>query len=85
VSFRYGLSNHPDIKQVVLGKDHKLLIVASDGLWDVCSAQDSVRVALEAISQGQDAAQALVDFALGEHRWHGGTADNTTVLVIQFK
>jgi len=26
----------PDVAKVVLSKDHEYLIIATDGLWDVC-------------------------------------------------
>ena len=80
----YGLSNAADVKQVVLGPEHKVLILASDGLWDVCGDQTAVAVAMEAAWQGRDAAQALVAYALSEQDRRGGTADNVTVACVFF-
>ena len=80
----YGLSNQADVKQVVLAPQHKVLVLASDGLWDVCSDQTAVAVAMEAAWQGRDASQALVAYALSEQDRRGGTADNVTVACVFF-
>jgi serine/threonine protein phosphatase PrpC len=34
-----GVSNKPDLKIIEINKDHKYLIIASDGLWDVIDDQ----------------------------------------------
>ena len=80
----YGLSHAADVRQVVLDASHKVLILASDGLWDVCNDQTAVAVAIEAAWQGRDASRALVAYALSEHQQRGKKADNVTVNVAFF-
>ncbi|CAE7730608.1 unnamed protein product, partial [Symbiodinium sp. CCMP2456] len=81
----YGLSNEPDIRQVVLNEQHKVLIMASDGLWDVCSEEKAVYLAMDAAERDLDAAQVLVEFALTENRINRTKADNITVIAVFFK
>ncbi|CAE7034789.1 putative protein phosphatase 2C 41 [Symbiodinium microadriaticum] len=81
----YGLSNQPDIRQVVLNEQHKVLIMASDGLWDVCSEEKAVYLAMDAAERDLDAAQVLVEFALTENRINRTKADNITVIAVFFK
>ncbi|CAE8615336.1 unnamed protein product [Polarella glacialis] len=81
----YGLSNIPDVKQVMMSPQHRVLVIASDGLWDVCSEATAVSLAMEARQRGQDACHALIQHALGEHARLGGTADNVTVVIVFFK
>mmetsp|Transcript_31731 Transcript_31731/g.74274 ORF Transcript_31731/g.74274 Transcript_31731/m.74274 type:complete len:272 (+) Transcript_31731:198-1013(+) len=81
----YGLSNQPDIRQVVLNEKHKVLIMASDGLWDVCSEDKAVYLAMDAAERDLDAAQVLVEFALTENRINRTKADNITVIAVFFK
>jgi len=80
----YGLSSVPDVKQVILDQKHKVLIVASDGLWDVCSEEKAVHIALDVAERGLDPSQVLVDHALAENRFLNRKADNITVLVVLF-
>ncbi|CAJ1432377.1 unnamed protein product [Effrenium voratum] len=80
----YGLSNQPDIKQMVLDVRHKVLILASDGLWDVCSEERAVCLAHDVADRGLDPAQALVEQALVENRFLRTRADNITVVAVTF-
>ncbi len=48
----YGLSNEAGVTHVVMGPEHRCLVLASDGLWDVCSDRTAVAVAMEAQWQG---------------------------------
>lgn len=69
---------------MTLEAKHKVLIVASDGLWDVCPSERAVHVALDAADRHLDPAQALVQHALAENRCLQRKADNVTVLVVLF-
>lgn len=80
----YGLSNHAGVRQVVLEPSHKVMVLASDGLWDVCGDQTAVTIAMEAAWQGRDASQALVAYALSEQDRRGGSADNVTAVCVFF-
>jgi serine/threonine protein phosphatase PrpC len=61
-----------------------LVIVASDGLWDVASADIAVRRAWESLRLGRDPSLDLVDWALAQHDLKG-TIDNVTVIVAALK
>lgn len=34
--YKKGVISEPDVRKIVLSKDHEYLIIATDGLWDVC-------------------------------------------------
>ncbi|MEW5310300.1 MAG: hypothetical protein WDW38_002112 [Sanguina aurantia] len=81
----------PDITRLTRQPGDSLLILASDGLWDVCNNQDVCSIALHAfkgeLSGGSSssravraAARALVKAALGR-----GTQDNVTALVVDLR
>ncbi|KAH8828437.1 phosphatase 2C-like domain-containing protein [Flagelloscypha sp. PMI_526] len=60
-------------------EDDEFLILACDGLWDICSDQKAVDHVKD-ILDPQKQAEALVQLALEEH-----SQDNISVLVIRFK
>lgn len=62
----------------------RLLIIASDGLWDVSTADVAVRRAWESVRVGRDPAVDLTDWALAQHDLKG-TIDNVTVIVALLK
>jgi protein phosphatase len=80
----YGLLAIPDVLQIQLTKADRVLILASDGLWDVSTADTAVRRAWESYKAGRDPATDLVDFALAQHDIKG-TIDNVTVTTVFFK
>jgi protein phosphatase PTC1 len=57
----------------------QFLIIASDGLWDVCQDQQAVDI-IKAMNSTKDMAKALVQFSL-----KNGSQDNVSVLVLKFK
>jgi protein phosphatase len=80
----FGLLATPDITQVQLTKADRVLVLASDGLWDVSTADVAVRRAWESFRLGRDPALDLTDWALAQHDMRG-TIDNVTVTVVIFK
>lgn len=80
----FGLLATPDVFQMQLTKADKLLLVASDGVWDVCNAETAVRRAWESFRLRRDPAIDLVDFALEQHDLKG-SVDNVTVICIIFR
>jgi len=80
----FGLSCEPDIRQVTLNGQQRVLVLASDGLWDVIPADVACQVALEARASGQSASQKLVHLGLQELEARG-SVDNVTAVVIFFK
>jgi len=79
----FGLIAHPDVAQLQLAKTDRLLILASDGLWDVAGADAAARRAWDAYHAGRDPAEDLTDWALALHDIKG-TIDNVTVTVLVF-
>ena len=73
----------PELKSVELTSQDEFLILASDGLWDVVSAQDAVARVSSALGKGgktvTDAAEELCDLALKL-----GSSDNVTIVIVKF-
>ncbi|XP_026192364.1 probable protein phosphatase 2C 34 [Cyclospora cayetanensis] len=85
----YGLSCEPDVRVVRLSDRHKLMILATDGLWDVFSATQAVQIAWAAHQQGKPASRenpsdSLVQHALADQQERGHCADNITAMVVFF-
>ena len=77
----YGLSSAPSLLRVELSPADRVLVVATDGLWDVFSADDAVAVAWAAHAAGRDPASALAEAALERHV-EANTGDNVSVAVV---
>jgi serine/threonine protein phosphatase PrpC len=58
----------------------RLVILASDGLWDVAGADAAVKKAWESVQAGRDPSLDLADWALALHDIKG-SIDNVTVIV----
>lgn len=85
----FGLSNIPDIKIIRMGRDSayrhvNFVILASDGLWDVLSAQSAVQIAHDACEKDLNPAEELVKEVLTEQSRRKARADNITAVVVQF-
>lgn len=74
------IAGRPYTTETVLkeGED-RLLILACDGLWDVCSDQEACQL-IRDVEDPQAAAQMLVEYAL-----KNGSFDNLSVLVVRFR
>eukprot|EP00912_Choanoflagellata_sp_UC4_P001018 UC4_evm1s628 len=62
----YGLSADPTLNQLVLSECHIGLVLASDGVCDVVSAEDCASLVVQAWDRGEDAANMLVNWSLQE-------------------
>jgi len=84
----FGLSSVPDVKIIRMGspsyKNCRVAILASDGLWDVVSAQQAVTIAQQAAQSDLNPAEALVRMALLEQSRRKARADNITALCVMF-
>jgi len=70
----------PFTAKVKLTRDSQFLIIACDGLWDVCTDQEACDLVRDVIAHDQKAAALkLVDYAMD-----AGSADNISVLVVYF-
>ena len=80
----YGLTAEPAVIQLRLTPADRLLILASDGLWDVADADAAVALAWDFYCAGRDPARELAEWALQQHDARQ-TVDNVTVHVIIFR
>ena len=62
-----------------MDQNASFLIVASDGLWDVCEDQQAVDL-VKGFSNSKEMAKGLVTYAK-----KNGSQDNISVLVLKFK
>ncbi|GAA5842663.1 hypothetical protein JCM3766R1_004890 [Sporobolomyces carnicolor] len=69
----------PYTTETTIGDHDEWLIVACDGLWDVCSDQEAVEIVQQS-RNAQDASQRLLDHALANF-----STDNLSVLVVDLK
>jgi protein phosphatase PTC1 len=68
----------PYTTETVLDDEDEFLIVACDGLWDVCEDQDAVDL-VRGVEDPQEASKKLLEHALGNY-----STDNLSVMVIRF-
>ena len=73
-----GVSNVPDIEEIELTNKTHFLIIASDGLWDVCEDQKAVDL-VKALEQANAMATTLVKYAK-----MNGSKDNVSVMILKF-
>ena len=80
----YGLSAEPGLTQVCLAREDRVLVIASDGLWDVADADTAVNIAWDVHRSGRDPARLLAEWSLQQHEARQ-TVDNVTVQVVIFR
>ncbi|KAK9724765.1 hypothetical protein RND81_05G096600 [Saponaria officinalis] len=68
----------PEIQEQEVDKELELLVLASDGLWDVVPNEDAVSIA-RAEEEPEAAARKLTETAFNR-----GSADNITCIVVKF-
>lgn len=73
-----GVSNVPDIEEFPINEKTQYLIIASDGLWDVCEDQKAVDLC-KAVENANTMAITLVKYAK-----MNGSKDNISVIVLKF-
>jgi serine/threonine protein phosphatase PrpC len=73
-----GVIAKPYIKKHVLRSSDRMLIIASDGVWDSMEDYDAVKYCKEEAS-AKDIAQAIVKGAIDK-----GSKDNTSCLIVKF-
>ncbi|OCT92236.1 hypothetical protein XELAEV_180152922mg, partial [Xenopus laevis] len=88
-SGEFVVSPEPDTSvHTIDPQKHKLIIIGSDGLWNMVSAQDAISMCQEQEKacatgdHGQTCAKTLVSRALTQWRQRMLRADNTSVVVI---
>jgi protein phosphatase len=81
----FGLSSVPDVRVLPIKPNTRWLILATDGLWDVCNAQQAVVVAHQARAANASPAESLVRAALQEQERRQVNADNVTAVCVYFE
>ncbi|KAJ2857814.1 phosphatase 2C [Coemansia erecta] len=76
-SLKQFVIGNPFTTETKLDNDDDLLILACDGLWDVCSDQEAVDLVRENMDPSR-ASQALLDYALSNE-----STDNITTMVFR--
>jgi serine/threonine protein phosphatase PrpC len=77
----FGLSVEPDISHFEVSPEDKLVLLASDGLWDVINPRAACEIALRARKEGRSATKDVVKWAIDEMPLCG-VRDNITVIAI---
>lgn len=77
----YGLSAQPSISLVQLDSNSKVVVLASDGIWDVVDPNQCVHLAVEAMKQKVLPAEEICMLALRTHE-QKGSADNVTTTCV---
>jgi len=75
------VSVEPFLKSVTLSTSHKYIILACDGLWDVCSHDEAAKFVHNAFVSGKNASEVSV--ALVQHALDLRTDDNVTAVVVK--
>ncbi|KAJ9057902.1 mgpp2cl-1, protein phosphatase 2C-like protein 1 [Entomophthora muscae] len=76
-SMKDFIIGNPYTTQIDLTKEDSFLILACDGLWDVCSDQDAVNL-IQDIEDPQEASKKLLEFALNNF-----STDNLSTMVVR--
>lgn len=77
----FGLSVEPDISHFEITSDDKLVLLASDGLWDAVNPRTVCEIALVARREGRSATDDIVRWAITEMPMVN-VRDNITVIAI---
>ena len=77
----FGLSAEPDISHFEVSPDDRLVLLASDGLWDVLNPRTACEIAMRSRREGRSATKDIVAWAI-EEMPACGVRDNITVIAI---
>jgi len=77
----YGLSADPDVNHFEITTEDKVVLIASDGLWDVLNPKLACKIALDARREGRSATSDIVNKAIHEMPICG-VRDNITVIAL---
>ena len=78
---KFGLSAEPDISHFELSSEDYLILLGSDGLWDVVNPRVACDIAIRARLEGKSSTQELVKYAISEMP-RCGVRDNITAIAI---
>lgn len=79
-----GVIEEPEIKEKELTKEDKAIILGSDGIWEVISSKEAVRLIIpfQKDNDSQGACKKLLDVALTRWRLRNGPIDDITCIVL---
>jgi len=81
IASKIGVVGEPELRQVMLTEQDQVLVLASDGLWEVLSNEEVVAILKRYDSSAADqAAERLMEEA--QRRWDGSTVDDTTIVLV---
>lgn len=81
VASKIGVVSDPEMRQIMLTDQDQMLVLASDGLWEVLSNEEVVAILRRYEASGVDqAAEKLMEEA--QRRWDGSTVDDTTIVLV---
>ncbi|KAI7751534.1 hypothetical protein M8C21_013393 [Ambrosia artemisiifolia] len=76
------LISEPEIQQIFLTEEDEFLIIGCDGIWDVMSSQQAVKIVSRGLRRHDDPEQCAKDLVREALRLN--TYDNLTVIVVCF-
>lgn len=81
-----GIISTPDVIEKTLKREDKIVIIASDGVWEVLTNEEAMDIVKEFYGRGEaeEAAKELVRIAAKEWRKTGNSIDDITAVVIFF-
>eukprot|EP00826_Nyctotherus_ovalis_P035083 TRINITY_DN2979_c0_g2_i5.p1 TRINITY_DN2979_c0_g2~~TRINITY_DN2979_c0_g2_i5.p1 ORF type:complete len:458 (+),score=116.29 TRINITY_DN2979_c0_g2_i5:107-1480(+) len=84
VASKLGVISVPDIFEIRVNEGHKVLVIASDGIWGVLSNEEVMRVAgsFYRAKDAEKACKALVQRATAVWNKLGENIDDITVIVV---
>lgn len=84
VAHSVGCSTEPDINYQILTPKDKIVLIASDGIWEFLSNQQVANVVFPYYEKDapEAAANALVSAALAQWKKHSQSIDDITVVII---
>ncbi|KAI3800883.1 hypothetical protein L1987_28982 [Smallanthus sonchifolius] len=77
-----SLISEPEIQQIILTEEDEFLIIGCDGIWDVMSSQQAVKLVTRGLRRHDDPEQCAKELVREALRLN--TYDNLTVIVVCF-
>lgn len=84
VAHSVGVSAEPEITEYILAEHNKIIVLASDGVWEFLSNEDVCRIVTPFFERGSPelAANAVVKAAFARWREEEDVIDDITVIVL---
>jgi len=84
IASKIGVISVPDIFELQIEDKHKILVIASDGIWEVLSNEEVMKIVGEYYekSNPEKACEALIKKATAVWNKFGENIDDITVIVV---